>query len=114
MRRKLVVAAAAGALTLTGVAVAVPALADTDPADGTSTSVVDRVRDALSGLVDDGSITREQADEVASTLGATGFGGHGGHGGHGGGRGLDAAAEAEEADERLGDLETRVTERVES
>jgi 3-hydroxyisobutyrate dehydrogenase-like beta-hydroxyacid dehydrogenase len=164
VRKKLVVAAAAGALTLTGLAVAVPALADTDPADSRSASVVDRVRDALSGLVDDGSITREQADEVAGALSAAGFGGHGRHGGHG----LEAVAQAlgmthdelhtaleadgatlaqvaqdrgiqvatlvdvlvaagqeriaqavadgrltqEEADERLADLETRVTERV--
>ena len=95
MRKKLVVAAAAGALTLTGLAVTVPAVAATDETDGTSTSVVDRIRDALSGLVDDGSISREQADEVASTLGEAGFGGHGHHGGwHGGWFGLEAAAEA--------------------
>ena len=101
MRKKLVVAATAGALTgLTGLAVAVPVLAHTDRGDGTSASVVDRVRDALSGLVEDGSISAEQADEVAGVLGAAGIGGHGGpgghdgHGGHGGGRGLDVAAEA--------------------
>ena len=92
MRRKLVVAAAAGALTLTGLAVAVPAVAATDETDGTSSStVVDRIKDALSGLVDDGSISQEQADEVATTLGDSGFGGHWGHGGW---HGLEAAAEA--------------------
>ena len=90
MRKKLVVAAAAGALTLTGLAVAVPAVAQTEDTDGTSTSVVDRIKDALSGLVDDGSISQEQADEVATTLGDSGFGGHWGHGGW---HGLEAAAE---------------------
>jgi lambda repressor-like predicted transcriptional regulator len=87
VRKKLVVAAAAGALTLTGLAVAVPAVADTDDTDGTSTSVVDRIKDALSGLVDDGSITQEQADEVATTLDGAGFGHHGGW------FGLETAAE---------------------
>ncbi|WNV77130.1 hypothetical protein [Geodermatophilus sp. DSM 44513] len=91
MRRKLVVAATAGALTLTGLAVAVPAVAATEETDGTSTTVVDRIKDALSGLVDDGSITQEQADEVATTLSEAGPGWHGGH--HGGWRGLDTAAE---------------------
>ena len=92
MRRKLVVAAAAGALTLTGLAVAVPAVAAAEDTDGTSTSVVDRIKDALAGLVDDGSISQEQADEVATTLDESGFAGHGGW--HGGWHGLDAAAEA--------------------
>jgi len=91
VRKKLVVAAAAGALTLTGLAVAVPAVAQTEDTDGTSTSVVDRIKDALSGLVDDGSISQEQADEVATTLGESNFGGHWGHGGW---HGLEAAAEA--------------------
>ncbi|ADB74478.1 hypothetical protein [Geodermatophilus obscurus] len=91
MRKKLVVAAAAGALTLTGLAVAVPAVAQTEDTNSTSTSVVDRIKDALSGLVDDGSISQEQADEVATTLGDSGFGGHWGHGGW---HGLEAAAEA--------------------
>ena len=89
MRKKLVVAAAAGALTLTGLAVAVPAVAAAEDTDGTSTSVVDRIKDALSGLVDDGSITQEQADEVATTLDGAGFGRHG----HGGWFGLETAAE---------------------
>jgi lambda repressor-like predicted transcriptional regulator len=89
VRKKLVVAAAAGALTLTGLAVAVPAVAAAEDTDGTSTSVVDRIKDALSGLVDDGSITQEQADEVATTLDGAGFGRHG----HGGWFGLETAAE---------------------
>jgi hypothetical protein len=164
VRKKLIIATTAGILTLGGVAVAVPVLADTDG----ETSVVDRITDALSGLVDDGSITQEQADEVATTLSEAGLG-RGGH--HGPGRlGLETAAEAlgmtedelrtalepegtsladvaeaegvevdtlvdalvqaqeeriaqavedgrltqEEADERLADLEARVTERVNS
>ena len=92
MRKKLVVAAAAGALTLTGLAVAVPAVAAAEDTDGTSTSVVDRIKDALSALVDDGSISQEQADEVATTLSEADLGWHGGH--HGGWYGLEAAAGA--------------------
>jgi polyhydroxyalkanoate synthesis regulator phasin len=88
VRKKLIIATAAGVLTLGGVAVAVPVLADTDG----ETSVVDRIKSALSGLVEDGSLTQEQADEVATTLSDAGLG-HGGH--HGGDRiGLETAAEA--------------------
>jgi len=88
VRKKLMIATAAGVLTLGGVAVAVPVLADTDG----ETSVVDRIKSALSGLVDDGSLTQEQADEVATTLGDAGLG-RGGH--HGGDRiGLETAADA--------------------
>ncbi len=172
MRKNLIIAGAAGALTLAGLGVAVPALADEDtPTAGASSE--DRIRDALAGLVDDGSITQEQADEVASTLDDAGIGDHDhGHGPHGGSGwiGLTTAAETlgmtedelrtalraddaslatvaeaqgvavddlvaalvqaqtdrieqavtdgdltrEEADERLADLEERVTERVES
>ncbi|TFV92930.1 hypothetical protein E4P40_00650 [Blastococcus sp. CT_GayMR20] len=165
MRTKLIIATTAGVLTLGGVAVAVPVLADT-PGE---TSVVDRIKEALTGLVDDGSITQEQADEVATTLSEAGLGRGGGP--HGAGRlGLETAAEAlgmtddelrtalepdgtsladvaeaegvevdtlvdalveaqqariaeavedgrltqEEADERLADLEERVTDRVNS
>ncbi len=167
MRNKLVIAAATGALTLTGLGVATPALAATDDGRDTSSSRVERITDALSGLVDDGSITQEQADEVAATLGEADLGGPGGHG-----RGPDLGVAAEalgmseedlrtalaadgatlarvaedrgvavdtlvqalvaaeqeriaeavadgrltqaEADERLADLEQRVTERVET
>jgi hypothetical protein len=163
--RWIITTTAAGALALGGLAVAGPALADDE--GGSGTSVVERITEALSGLVDDGSITQEQADEVAETLAGAGLGGHGGHGG---GPGLDVAAEVlglseadlrdalategatladvaeeqgvdldtlvealvtaqaeriaeavadgritqEEADERLADLEERVTERVTS
>ncbi|MPQ99778.1 hypothetical protein GB931_18015 [Modestobacter sp. I12A-02628] len=165
MRKKLVVAATAGALTLGGVALAVPALA---APDGTGQTAVQRITEALSGLVDDGSLTQEQADEVASTLSEAGVGERGGPGG--GPFQLEAAATAlgmtedelrtalqtdgtsladvagqqgvpvenlvdalvtaeqeriaqavedgsltqEQADERLTDLEARVTERVDS
>ncbi len=167
MRNKLVIAAATGALTLAGLGVAAPALAATDDGRDTSSSRVERITDALSGLVDDGSITQEQADEVAATLGEADLGGPGGHG-----RGPDLGVAAEalgmseedlrtalaadgatlarvaedrgvavdtlvqalvaaeqeriaeavadgrltqaEADERLADLEQRVTERVET
>jgi polyhydroxyalkanoate synthesis regulator phasin len=162
VRKKLIIAGTAGVLALGGVVVAMPVLADTD-----STTAADRVREALTGLVEDGSITEEQADEVATTLSEAGLA-RGGH--HGGRLGLEAAASAldmseeelrtalepegtsladvaeaqdvdvdtlvdalvqaeeeriaqavedgrlpqEEADERLADLEERVTERVNS
>jgi hypothetical protein len=93
VRRKFVIATTtAGVLSLSGLAVAVPALADS--AGAAASSAVDRVRDALTGLVTDGSLTQEQADEVAATLAEAGLGGSGGHsGGHWGGR-LDLAAAA--------------------
>ncbi|WP_409332530.1 hypothetical protein [Trujillonella humicola] len=95
MRRRLIVAGAAGALALAGLGVAVPALADGGPATETGTAAEDRIRDALADLVEDGSLTQEQADEVATALTDAGFGGHhGGHGGPGSVRpGLSTAAE---------------------
>ncbi|MCF6733845.1 hypothetical protein [Blastococcus sp. KM273129] len=88
MRRRLIIATTAGALALGGgLAVAVPALADGDA----PTAREDRIRDALGGLVDDGTLTGAQADEVAATLAERGLGG--GHG-HGRRPGLDAAAAA--------------------
>lgn len=93
MRKKLIIAGATGALTLAGLGVALPALADDETTTGTGASSEDRIRDALADLVEDGSITQEQADEVATTLSDAGFGGH--HGGPGFGRlGLSTAAEA--------------------
>jgi lambda repressor-like predicted transcriptional regulator len=94
VRKKLIIATTAGALTLTGLAVAVPALADPDTTGNPGSSVVERITDALSGLVSDGSLTQEQADEVATTLSEGGMGGHGGHGRHGEGMDLAAAATA--------------------
>lgn len=93
MRRKLIIAATAGALTLSGVAVAVPALADDG---GPGSSAVERITDALAGLVSDGTITEAQADEVAAALSEAGIGHRGGPGAgpfHGG-PDLDAAATA--------------------
>ncbi len=89
MRKKLIIATTAGALTLTGLAVAVPALADPAGPGVAGSSAVERIKEALSGLVTDGSITEEQADEVAATLGEAGLG----RGGHHGGR-FDLAAAA--------------------
>ncbi|MGY1988145.1 hypothetical protein ACI792_18155 [Blastococcus sp. SYSU DS0669] len=71
MRKNLIIATTAGALALGGgLAAAVPALADEDSA----TTRQDRIRDALAGLVDDGSLTGAQADEVAATLAGSGLG----------------------------------------
>ncbi len=89
MRNKLIIATTAGVLSLGGLAVAVPALADQGSTAGTA---VDRITEAISGLVSDGSITQEQADEVAGTLSEAGIGGHEGH--RGGGPGLSAGATA--------------------
>lgn len=89
MRNKFIIASTAGVLSLGGLAVAVPAFADEESTAGTT---VDRITEALSGLVSDGSITQEQADEVAGTLEEAGIGGHGGH--RGGAPVLSAAATA--------------------
>ena len=55
--------------------------------------IIEAIQEALAGLVSDGSITQDQAEEVATTLGSADLGPRGGHGG--GGRDLGAAAEAE-------------------
>lgn len=77
----------------TGVVIA-PAIAmaqttDTSTADAVSERVT-RITDALAGLVTNGTITQDQANQVATTL-ADEFPGRGGR--HGGGRNLDTAAE---------------------
>ena len=87
MRKKLIIAATATVLTVGGVVVALPVLADAD-----STAAAERFREALAGLVDDGSITDAQADEVATTLSEAGIGGRGGH--HRGHLDLETAATA--------------------
>jgi polyhydroxyalkanoate synthesis regulator phasin len=91
MKRSTTVAALglAAVLGITGAGVAVAGVAG--PAHSTSavSSVVDdvaqRIEDALSGLVDDGTITQEQASEVARTLAESRDRGR--HGGPGGGMG---------------------------
>jgi hypothetical protein len=95
MRKQIVTVVAAATLGLSGIAVAVPALAAT--AAPAVSSQVDRLKDALAGLVTDGTLTQAQADKVATTLDAAGVGsrGPGGHGGPGGrGRDLSTAATA--------------------
>ena len=105
MRTKLIIATTAGALALGGsLAVAVPALADTDSC--ASAPREDRIRDALAGLVEDGSLTDAQADEVATTLAESGLGGRGGHGGHGGESRLDLSAAATALELTEDDLRT--------
>ncbi len=117
MRTKLVTLAAAGALVLGGGAVAGTAMAATDdstptpkpsssgatPGSGSDAgaSRVERIKQALAGLVADKTLTQAQADKVAETLAASGVArgpghGHGGPGGFGRrhGKGLAAAAEA--------------------
>ncbi|HEU0104383.1 MAG TPA: hypothetical protein VFR07_18900 [Mycobacteriales bacterium] len=100
MRKKILTVVAAGVLGLSGVAAAGPALAAVGATDAaaTVTSRVDRLQQALSGLVTDGTLTQAQADKVATTLDSSdalrGPGGHGGPGGRGGGRDLATAATA--------------------
>jgi hypothetical protein len=101
MRTTLLACSLAGAVALSGAAVAVPALsfaATGDPA-ATTQGAVSSLRSALQGLVGDGTLSSAQADRVATTLAAThphGPGGHRGPGGRGpGGRGPGLAAAAE-------------------
>jgi hypothetical protein len=98
MRHKIVTVAVAGVFGATSLAIAGPALAETT-APGTTTtatSPVDRIKEALNGLVSDKTLTQAQADKVASTLASADLGGgRGGPGGRGGrGPGLAAAATA--------------------
>lgn len=103
--RRLTTIAAAGALGIagvTGLAVTTGALAPASAATEQSTpderswlaDRVERIKDALAGLVGDGTISQEQADAVAETLAEEApFGMHGpGH--HGRMLALDAAADA--------------------
>ena len=101
MRTRLASCAIAGALGLTGVAGAAlvtPAVSYAATGDSTALDArVTSLKEALSGLVTDGSLTQDQADEVATTLAEAGpAGGRGGHGGgHLGGGRVDMAVAAE-------------------
>lgn len=107
MRKKFVAALAAGTVGLSGLVLAGPALSavGAPSAAATASAPVDRIKEALSGLVTDKTLTQTQADKVASTLKSAGVGrgGHGGHGGPGGpgggGHTLSTAATALEMTE---------------
>lgn len=108
MGRRLVTIATAGALGVAGAtgavlvgAAAIPAAAEAvTNDDNVLADNVDRIRDALAGLVGDGTISEDQADAVAEELAGSGTMGHHGHrhpgpGGHGGfALGMDTASEA--------------------
>ncbi|GIG39263.1 hypothetical protein [Cellulomonas phragmiteti] len=90
--RKIAAAGAAGALTVACVAaLAAPSSAATAP-DGTVSTRAAAIVEALSGLVEDGTLTSSQADEVATTL--EGSDALRGGRGHGGGHHLDLTAAA--------------------
>jgi hypothetical protein len=81
---------AAGLVTGGGAALFVPSVALAADAGAGDQSATDRaatrltaIKDALKGLVSDGTITQAQADKVAGTLAESGLGGPGGRGGHG-------------------------------
>jgi hypothetical protein len=106
IRKRIVAAGTAGLLGVTGwgLVTSVAPVASAATADGEQQPGIggrlQAIKDALAGLVTDGTITQEQADTVAETLdGADLLRGHGAHGGAGGpggwgGMSLDAAAEA--------------------
>jgi hypothetical protein len=111
MQKKLTAAAIAGAVVLGGgAAIAVPAFADSSSSSGSSTdtkatSRIDAIKQALKGLVDNKTITQDQADKVAEALGQPGALPGGGFGHHGfGGRGMIGLmqAQAEAAAKVLG------------
>jgi hypothetical protein len=117
MQRKVTSLAMAGVFGVAGLtagAVLAPAVASAASGDTTAAAAVrDRVseiKEALAGLVKDGTLTQAQANKVATTLDQKlPRGGHGGHGGHGFGRPhLDAAASA------LGMTEDQLVQQLQS
>lgn len=91
MRTKLVALALTASLASGGVALIAPAAfaQDASPSASVSERVANRVtavKEALAGLVSDGSITQSQADEVATTLSTSDALRGGGHAGKGAGR----------------------------
>lgn len=109
MRKKMLTVATAATLGVAGLGLAGPALAAAGaPAAGAAVSSrVDRVKQALAGLVTDGTLTQAQADKVATALGSAdlGPGGRDGHRGPGRGR-PDLAAAATALDMSPADLRT--------
>ena len=112
MRKSIVAVVAAGTLGVSGLFLAGPALAAVGASSAATTAAApaDRIKDALSGLVADKTLTQAQADKVASTLQAAdlGRGGHGGPGGGGPGGGADLAAAATALGMTEADLRTAV------
>jgi hypothetical protein len=97
MRKQMISLALVSGLGLGAASVALPGIASA--ADSTTTTVAgglaDRVahlKDALKGLVTDGTITQAQADKVASTLASSLPMGRGGPGGPRGGLSPEAVA----------------------
>ncbi len=94
MRNKIVAVTLAGTLSLTGAALLVPTVATAQTEGGTAAGVGGRLqalKDALEGLVTDGTINQSQADRIATTLneelprrgpGGPGRHGPGGRGAH--------------------------------
>lgn len=71
MRSKVIAVTLAGALGVTGAAVVVPAVASAQSPGAAASEVGGRlgaIKDALAGLVKDGTLTQAQADKVASRL----------------------------------------------
>lgn len=71
MRKQIVTLALAGSLGLTGAALLTPSLASAQTPGPSTSAVSERLtalKDALSGLVTDKTLTQAQADEAATTL----------------------------------------------